>query len=128
MKKLDPLDLENLRLPDSFIPTRRVPGTVVDRLEKEKEARKKKRFVKLYLVWDDYLNGLGVKAQIVARHILRLHFENHGKPFILTNSPLLAKGVDREMKRLAVAQLERDGMIEVTRRPNRNPIIRPLHV
>jgi hypothetical protein len=128
MKNPDPLALENLRLPDALIPVRRVPGTVVDRLEKEKEVRKKKRFVKLPLVWDDYMNEIGNKAQIVARHILRLHFENRGQPFILANGPLLAKGVDPKMKTWAVAKLERDGMLEVTRRPKKSPIVRLLHV
>jgi hypothetical protein len=123
MKDRDPYALENLRLPDTGV---RVPGTVADRLAKEKEARKGKRFVRLPLVWDDHMNMIGDKAQIVARHILRLDFKNHGQPFPLPNGPLLAMGVSRRMKHAALTKLERLGLIEVVRRPKKSPLIRAL--
>jgi hypothetical protein len=126
MKNQDPLALESLRLPDSHVPGRRVSGTVADRLAKEKEARKGKRFIKLPLVWHEHMDEMSAKTQTVARHILQLHFENHRRAFPLPNGPLLAKGVNRETKSWALAELERVGLIEVERRPKKSPIIRPL--
>jgi hypothetical protein len=123
----EPPDLETLRLPDSLIPVRRVLNPVVDRLEKEKAARKKKGFIKLPLIWHDHMNGMSAKEQIVARHILLLHFKNRGQPFVVANGPLLAIGVSRQMKVWALDKLERLGLIEVTRRPKKNPIVRLLH-
>jgi hypothetical protein len=120
--------VESLRLPDSLIPVKRVPGTVADRLEKEKEARKKGEFIMIPLFWHYRLKDVGEKAQIVARHLLLLHFKNRGQPFVVANGPLLAMGVDRNMKSWALAKLERLGLIEVTHRPKKSPIVRPLHV
>jgi hypothetical protein len=127
MGNSDPLDLGNLRLPDSLGPERRVPGTIADRLAKEKVARKGKEFVKLPVVWIERLIGLSSKTVTVAHHILLLHFKNHGQPFPLSNDQLSAKGVDREMKSWALVELERVGLVEVERRSKKSPIVRPLH-
>jgi hypothetical protein len=127
MKNPDPLASENLQLPDSLIPAVRVPGSIADCLAKKKAARKGKEFVKLPVVWIERLVGLSSKTVTVAHHILLLHFKNHGQPFPLPNGQLSAKGVDREMKSWALAELERVGLIEVERRPKKSPIVRPLH-
>jgi hypothetical protein len=119
----DPFDLDGLRMPETG---ERVPGTIADHLAKEKEARKGKKFIKLPLIWNDHMNTIGDKAQIVARYILQLDFKNHGQPFPLPNGPLLAMGVSRRMKHAALTKLERLGLIEVVRRPKKSPLIRAL--
>jgi hypothetical protein len=111
---------------DLRVPERRVRSPIVDRLKRKRAARKRKEFVKLPAVWIDRLVGVGGKVYTVALHLLLLDFRNHGRPFPLPNDQLAAMGVKRKTKHDALIQLEHRGLIRVTRRPKRSPIVRLL--
>jgi hypothetical protein len=92
-----------------------------------KVQRPKEIFVGLTMFWHRRLDRLSGKTQTVGRHILELQFKNFGRPFKLTNGPLLAKGIGKEAKWLALNELEALDLINVERHPRKSPIVQALH-
>jgi hypothetical protein len=53
-----------------------------------------------------------------------LHWKGNGAPIKLSNGMLEIDGISRQAKWRALTDLERLGLIQVERRPNRSPIVR----
>jgi hypothetical protein len=90
----------------------------------ERTHEKKGPDLILPMVWNDHMDWMGNKTQIVARHILRLFWEADGCPVHLANGPLSARGVGRHAKRRAIEDLEERGLIEVERHHGQPPVAR----
>jgi hypothetical protein len=112
----DPLDLDNLRLPDTG------QWAVVPR----KIQKRRKHFVIVPWTWVERLNGAQGKTYSVAHYLLYLSWKNKGAPIKLPNGMLQTDGISRASKWRALAELEQRGLINIERRRGRSPIIRLL--
>jgi hypothetical protein len=95
-------------------------------------ARIRKRgeeFVMVPMRWKEVLGAKPRARNVVydvALHVLYLHWKNHGRPFKLPNGLLRHNGIDRRAKWRALEDLERRGLIGISRRPRHTPIIQVL--
>jgi hypothetical protein len=114
-KNDDPFDLDGLRVN---------PGDATLMPSAERAARRKRQFIKVPLVWADRLGAVRRVATFkVALRLLRLHFRDHGQPVRLGNLALVLDNVSRRQKGLALAELERLGLVHVERRPRASPVV-----
>jgi hypothetical protein len=91
--------------------------------------KRREQFVMVPMRWREMLGAMPRASGIihqVALHVLYLHWKNQGKPFKLPNGLLHYDGIDRRAKWRALADLERRGLIEISRRSRRSPIIHAL--
>jgi hypothetical protein len=116
-------DLEDLRyVPSSS--TAPAPGGVNIT---PKRARKG-HFVKVPLEWMERLNSAHCVATAkVALHLLHQSFKDRRQAVRLASGVLALKGVSRDQKWRALAELEVLGLISVERRPRKSPIITLLY-
>jgi hypothetical protein len=109
----DPLDLNNLRLPDRW------QWAVIPR----KIQKRREHFVIVPWTWVEQLNGAQGKTYSVALHLLYLSWKSKGAPVKLPNGMLQIDGISRASKWRALTELEQRGLISIERRRGRSPII-----
>jgi hypothetical protein len=85
---------------------------------------KKDAFVKVPLWWIEAATQATKTPQaFVCVWLLHLAWKAGSMTFPLPNDRLAKRGVDRRMKRKALANLEEAGLITVDRRPSKTPIV-----
>jgi hypothetical protein len=102
----------------------RIPVVLLER--PSKMQRRRREFIKVPLTWAERLGGTRGQTAVVALHLLHQAWRNRGGAFTLANGALKAKGVGRDAKRRALAELERHGLISVERRPKKSPRVTVL--
>jgi ribosomal protein S19E (S16A) len=86
--------------------------------------RRSKGVIMLPGWWYERLAGTRRAADWqLALHLIRRNYENFRKPFQQANGVLESEGVSREMKRRALNNLERLGLISIVRREDKSPQI-----
>jgi hypothetical protein len=86
-----------------------------------KPPNKKDTFVKVPLWWiEQATRATRTPQAMVCVWLLHLAWQSKSMEFILPNDRLAKRGADRRVKRRALANLEKAGLIKVERR-NRKP-------
>jgi hypothetical protein len=100
-------------------------GTVQTTTPAPKRVQKRReKFVQVpWLLIDALAPHTTDKAWLVLLHILYEVWQKKGEPIKLPNGMLKRYGVSRDAKQLALAKLERLGLISVERRSRKSPII-----
>jgi hypothetical protein len=114
MSSDDMFDLSRFALP---------PGTVETTTPKRVQKRREKFVQVPWLLIDALAPHTTDKAWLVLFHILYEVWQKNGEPIKLPNGMLKRYGVSRHAKQLALAKLERLGIICVQRRGRKSPII-----
>jgi hypothetical protein len=113
--KSDPLDLNNLRYQ---------PGDARWAAVPKKIRQRRQQFVQVPWTWIERLaQSQSANTYRVAVTLLFLHWKTKGEPIKLPNGMLAIDGVSRFAKYRALAELEQFGLITVTRRQRKSPII-----
>jgi hypothetical protein len=102
-----------------------LPGILAAVPKKQPKPKKRARkFTMFPLLWEEKLTeARHLGTYRVALHLLHRAWRGKGEPILLANGQLATKGVTRRTKWLALAELERLGLIVVERRPRKSPII-----
>jgi hypothetical protein len=113
--KSDPLNVDNLRYQ---------PGDAQGAALPKKIRQRRQQFVLVPWTWIERL-ALSQSANTyrVALTLLFLHWKAKGEPIKLANGMLAIDGVSRYAKRRALAELEQFGLITVSRRQRKSPIV-----
>jgi hypothetical protein len=89
-----------------------------------KRAKKVEPFVKVPLWWiKAAAMATASPTALVLIELLRLRWSTKTSTFQLPNGRLQKMGVSREVKRLALGNLERAGLISVKRQPRKTPTV-----
>ncbi len=89
-----------------------------------KREQRTEPFVKMPLWWAEAAaKATGSPVTILLVELLRLRWKTHSMTFPLPNGRLAKLGVSREIKRRALRELEKNGLITVERPLRRTPII-----
>jgi hypothetical protein len=121
----DPFDIENLRLrPEQA-------AAMAEAAVKQERAQPKRRsrepFTKFPHSWEARLmKAMRISSYRIALHLLYLHWKSTGRPILLSNVALARKGVTRQSKWNALAELTRLGLIKIEKRSRKSPVIRIL--
>src|SRR5262245_53735271 len=83
----------------------------------------RQHFVKVPGQWIERLQGATGQTYRVALCLLYLHWKGRGGAVKLGNAVLKLDGVSRQSKLLALADLERRGLIVVEHRPRKSPLV-----
>jgi len=100
-----------------------------NRIQELKAAAPVKRkkadpFVMVPLWWiEAAAKATASPTTLVLIELLRLRWKTKGATFPVPNGRLLKLGVSREVKRLALRNLEREGLILVERQPRKTPVV-----
>jgi hypothetical protein len=114
----NPFDLSKLELPESYYKLHRTPG------QKARISKRRLQFIAVPYWWYERLvKADASKAALVAMYLLRRCWQNHGGPVKLSNTVLRGDGVSRKAKYGALARLKSLGLITVTRRASRAPLV-----
>lgn len=109
----DVFDVENLRIEET--PT-------IAKAMKAAKHKRKNQFIKMPIEWKIRLaKSRRAYTFIVALEILYRNWKSNGKPFPLPTVGL--NGVSRIAKWRALKDLEKLGLIEITRRRRKSPLI-----
>jgi hypothetical protein len=113
--KSDPLNVDNLRI---------APGDERWAVVPKKIRQRRQQFVKMPWTWLERLaQSRSANTYRVAVTLLYLHWKANGEPIKLANGMLAIDGVSRFAKYRALAELEQSGLITVTRRNGKSPIV-----
>jgi hypothetical protein len=113
--KPDPLDVDNLRYQ---------PGDAKWVAVPKKIRQRRPQFVQVPWTWLERLaQSRSANTYRVAVTLLFLHWKTNGSPIKLANGMLGMDGVSRSSKGRALAELERFGLITISRRHKKSPII-----
>ncbi len=86
-------------------------------------------FVKVPLWWFEQATQATRSPQaFVCVWLLHLSWQAKSATFPIPNARLAKRGVDRQAKRRALANLERVGLISIERPPRKSPIVTLLYV
>lgn len=102
------------------------PTLVPARGAGRRRIRKPRYFVKVPLEWVFKLDGAPGQTYRLALHILFLHWKGRGASITLANRTLELDGIPGQTKRRALRDLESRGLVGVSWRPKRSPIVRVL--
>jgi hypothetical protein len=111
-RDMDGMDLADIRLPDAWIPVRRV--------EASPARTGKNRFVMVPFEWVSRLQGASGQTYGVALQLLYRTWKES------TDVIKLGNAGPRRSKWRALVDLERRGLVEVERRPKQSPLVRIL--
>jgi hypothetical protein len=113
--KPDPLDVNNLRF---------LPGDAQWAAAPKKIRQRRQQFVQVPWTWLERLaQSRSANTYRVAVTLLYLHWKANDSPIKLANGMLGIDGVSRSSKWRALAELERFGLITISRRYKKSPII-----
>ena len=113
--KPDPLDVDNLRFQ---------PGDARWAAVPKKIRQRRQQFVLVPWTWIERLaQSQSANTYRVALTLLFLHWKGNGDPIKLANGMLAIDGVSRSSKWRALSELERFGLITISRRHKKSPII-----
>jgi len=113
--KSDPLDLDNLRFQ---------PGDAQWAAVPKKIRQRRRQFVQVPWTWIERLaQSQSANTYRVALTLLFHHWKAKGDPIKVANGMLAMDGVSRYAKRRALAELERLGLITISRRQRKSPIV-----
>jgi hypothetical protein len=117
-------DIEALKIKASDVPAPTEAGVRVVRPQRPRKGH----FVMLPLEWMYRLDAARcVATSKVAHHLLHQSFKDRRQTIRLPSGVLGLKGVSRDQKWRALAELEVLGLISVERRPRKSPIITLLY-
>jgi ribosomal protein S19E (S16A) len=87
------------------------------------------KFVQVPLWWAELATqATRTPKAMVCIWLLHLAWAAHSKTFRLPNERLQVRGVSRYAKRRALQELEKAGLIQVTRERGKSPTVSLLHV
>jgi hypothetical protein len=104
----------------------RVVGKLGPRLGGRARPPRRKRcgmHIRMPYTWMYRLTGASGVVRTLADHILRLDFETDQTPVTITTVAMTGLGLSTASKWRALNELERLGLIRVTRQNGKNPIV-----
>jgi hypothetical protein len=121
MTKPDPF-AGQLSLPAELLPVYSQPYVAPAR------RRKRGQFAPVPMWWLERLIGADGRTMFLAIHIAHRYWRNKHHPFKLSTTSLLDYRFDKASKSRSLAELERRGLVKVTRSPSKNPVVEPVLV
>jgi hypothetical protein len=117
-------DIEALKIKSCDVPAPSESGIQTVRPQRPRKGH----FIKLPLEWVYRLDTARcVATSKVAHHLLHRSFKDRRQTIRLASGVLALKGVSRDQKWRALAELEVLGLISVERRPRKSPIVTLLY-
>jgi hypothetical protein len=87
------------------------------------------KFAQVPLWWaEQAAQATDTRKAMVWVWLMRLNFETRSKTFSLPNARLLKCGVSRFTKGRALQELEAAGLIRVSRKPGKSPVVTLLYL
>jgi len=112
----DCFDIDNLRIDADALPERRAVAP-------RKFEKRRRHFVKVPWAWVEALSGASGQTWHLAIQLLYLHWKGKGEAIKLANGMLKVDGISRSSKGRGLCDLERRGLVTVSRRCRRSPLV-----